>query len=149
MLYSFMDCLNWNNLLSGFIGAIIGGLLSLAATYLTHSLEKKRQLAEEDNRGKVFLKSIQSEIENIFCVYNDRVGKQIEELEDETCFNFIFPIKQNYFNIYESQTSLLGLVKNEELRSKIINCYIEMKGIVDSFLMNNTLLGSTPNKGAL
>ncbi|HAT6979751.1 TPA: hypothetical protein KKW74_002690 [Legionella pneumophila] len=98
------------------------------------------QVDQDKNRAKVFLKSIQSEIENIFSIYNERAGKLIEELDDNSIFEFIFPIKQNYFNVYESQASLLGLVKSDHLRSSIIKCYIEMKGLVDGFLMNNTLL---------
>lgn len=132
--------IDWGNLLSGFIGAIIGGLLSLAATFWAHHLEKNRQLVEVDRNCCVFLKSIRAEIESIFLAYTKGMGKRVGELTSNQPLLYIYPIQQNYFNVYDNQTALLGLIKDTELLSQIVKCYVEMKSLADSFLMNNAYL---------
>ena len=75
---------------------------------------------------------------------NKNIAKLISELQ-HFVFNYYYPISQNYFIIYEQNAKLIGGIKDYNLRSLIIECYILMKGFVDSFRMNNAMLSRFEN----
>ena len=60
-------------------------------------------------------------------------------------FNYYYPVSQNYFIIYEQNAKLIGGIKDDNIRSLIIECYVLMKGLVDSFGLNNGLVSRLEN----
>jgi hypothetical protein len=74
-----------------------------------------------------------------------RMGKHVESLSAGTALLLYWPISQNYFNIYEGNSTLIGNIKNDDLRNLVILTYIQAKGLVDSFLMNNSLVQKQEN----
>ncbi len=60
-------------------------------------------------------------------------------------FNYYYPISQNYFVVYEKNVQLIGKIKDDILGSTIIECYTMMKGLLDSFALNNGLVAKLEN----
>lgn len=55
------------------------------------------------------------------------------ELNNPLNYEFIFfPIRSNYFTVFDNLTNNLGYINNEELKSDIILTYSELKGLFDS-----------------
>jgi hypothetical protein len=75
--------------------------------------------------------------------YNE-IAKLISE-SPRFVFNYYYPLSQNYFIIYEQNAKLIGGIKDYNLSSLIIECYVLMKGLVDSFGLNNALVSRLEN----
>jgi hypothetical protein len=134
------------NLLSGLIGALVGGALSffggvrgarIAARTAT-DLQKKEfaardQAAEVDEqrliRGTV--QSISDEIEALWRQYYKEIGPHLSSIPEKEAAR-PFPVHQSYFVIFDASGGLLGRLPVGGLRSKILDFYFGAKAMVDS-----------------
>lgn len=133
-----------NNLLSGLIGAFIGGLLSLVGSRMAVKWTAKvsREADEENTRCVVdgFLHSIYAEIQSLFSRYQDSMGAAIENLGDGLPMLQVYIAEEDYFTVYNANASILTHVKDNDLRHAIVDMYIIAKSLLDTYRVNNVLL---------
>ena len=96
----------WLNLLSGLIGAIIGGLFTILGTLLSYHYQRKNDAKNEENKAKIFLISIRAEITSVWNRYSESMGKVVESLPDEMGLDSYYPLSENYFSVYDCNSSM-------------------------------------------
>lgn len=131
-------------LISGLFGSIIGGLItgmySLRAVSKTEEADHAKRIAAEAKVLKSVLQALHDELETIFSLYTERIGTRVETLPEGQPLPFYFPVIQDFFTVYNANAALIGRIENNDLRKSVIQTYVMMKGLVDSFRMNNDLL---------
>ena len=95
------------------ISVLIGGSLTLAATLYAHRLQVKHKNIEEDKQLKHFIQGIHDELDTIWGLYMNGVGKQLEGIEQNEGFMYYYPIEQDYFTFYSNNTSMVASSSNE------------------------------------
>jgi hypothetical protein len=134
------------NLLSGIIGALIGGVLSFfggvrgarIAAQTAIDLQE-REFASRDQAAKLAdqglirstVQSISDEVEALWKHYNREIGPHFASLQPGQTAK-VFHANQSYFVIFDAAGSLVGRIPSQTLRSKIIDFYIGAKAFVDS-----------------
>ncbi|BEN01845.1 hypothetical protein SMETH2_19760 [Serratia marcescens] len=128
-----------SNLISGLLGAVIGGLFTLWGTLIEGRRQNKSQELAALEKRKHVLVGVRSEITTLLEIYRDRVYDKIEAHQDGNVFNIIFPITQNNFIFYEQNALALSCVSEATLR-ETVRFYGSAKSLVDSYKMNNDAL---------
>jgi hypothetical protein len=133
-----------SDLLSGLIGSLIGGTLSLVgALWGANEQHRKQQIATEGAeaaRIRGFLGAVEAELTVIWERYELRVRPTLHAVPAGGIFNFEWPTNQDYFTVYTANAGLLGRVPDPELRRLIVRAYTFAKGILDSIAMNARIL---------
>jgi hypothetical protein len=132
--------INLDSLISTGIGAFIGSVLTLAATFIAHYLERNKSLENDKKMILGFLQGVHDELETLWDLYNYRIGAMVESLRNDQALEFYWPISQDYFTIYVQNAHLIGQIKENDLRKQIVLTYTQARGLVDSHRMNNELL---------
>ncbi len=131
--------------LSAISGAVIGGILTgfftLKATNKTYEHQKAHAKENEEQLIQGLLQSIHDEIETVFERYQDSMGSRLELLKADEALIFYYPLVSDFFSVYNGNSFLIGRIPNNDLRKKIIKTYTLSKGMVDSFRLNNDLVG--------
>ena len=134
------------NLLSGFLGAIVGGVFTLIGALIGaqkqastsfqvqrnefNSRSEAAKLADQAViRGVV--QSISDEIEALWRQYTKEIGPHLSSVSESEVAR-PFPVNQSYFVIFDASGALVGRIPSTTLRSKILDFYIGAKGMVDS-----------------
>lgn len=132
----------WNAdaLLSSGVGALIGSALTLAGVYLAHKLDKIESAKKDAEHILGLLQAIHDEIETLWESYSATAGAHVESLREGNAVLIFWPITQDYFTIYNTNSFFIGKVKNHDLRKQIVATYSKSRGLIDSYRMNNDLL---------
>lgn len=122
------------------IGSIVGGLFTLKAANL--SFKEQRNQAEENEKKIIqsLLQAIHDELETIYDRYQETMGSRLEVLSENEGLAFYYPLVSDYFSVYNGNTFLIGRIVDNDLRKQIIKTYTLLKGLVDSFRLNNDLV---------
>ena len=135
----------WSAFGSAITGALVGGFVagyfSLEATKRSFKNERAHSDENEEKLIKGLLQAIHDEIETVYERYQDTMGSKLESLEDGEALNFYYPLVSDFFSVYNGNTFLLGRIPDNDLRKQIIKTYTLSKGMVDSFRLNNDLVG--------
>lgn len=129
---------------AGLGGAMIGGGLAAWATIKAtkraneHSLRLQIQAQEAAIQG--VLLGLRAEISTLWETYSKEFGPIIEELQEGEEFDYIYPLFQHYFSVYESNASLFGQIPDDRLRKAIVTTYLKGRGLIDTHLYNNQLI---------
>ena len=132
--------INWDTLVSSGLGALIGSVLTLIATYLAHLLDRTKVKENEEKLVFGFLQGIHDEIETLWENYNGKVGVHVESLQQGQPFQYYWAVTQEYFTIYTENAHLIGCIDDHDLRKRIVSTYAKAKGLIDSYRMNNELV---------
>lgn len=89
---------------------------------------------------KSLLQSIHDELETLWNVYQKEMGTYLESLPENKPLLNIYVITHDYFTIYHGNSFLIGKIKNNDLRKRIITTYTIAKGLIDSYRLNNELV---------
>ena len=132
----------WNAdaLISSAVGALIGSALTLAGAYLAHWLERSEAERKDADHLLGLLQGIHDEIESLWELYISSIGAHAEALQANAPLMFYWPITQDYFTIYNSNSFFIGKIKDHDLRKQIVATYAKARGLIDSYRMNNDLL---------
>ncbi len=118
---------------SEFFSAIIGGIFVLLGTMAAYYFQKKQSQNESEERLRNFLKATSVELKSLIDKGESIVsflGHDLENAERPPFFQF--KMSEKYFVVFDNNTSLIGHISNEQLRSNIISVYINIKSFVDS-----------------
>lgn len=127
-------------LVVGFGAAYLGGRMSRQATMeaieATHQHEAECEQAILQN----FYQSILTEIETVWNRYYGAVGKALEDLPQDSPFLWPYPITQDHFVVYRSNSLLVGKIPDQALRKAVVETYSQTLGLIETYNMNNKLL---------
>jgi hypothetical protein len=133
-----------NDLFSGFIGSLLGGLLALAGTWWAGQIQRRqaREAAERAERELIsgFLGAIEAELSVLAERYTARLRPALASVPDGGIFNFAWPIRHDYFTVYVANAGLLGRLPDEELRTLIVRTYTFARGMLDSLALNSEMV---------
>lgn len=136
--------MNWDSLLSGLIGAVVGGVLTGVFSILAVNKSEKfaRDVKTEQDKKtlKGLLQALHDELESVNERYQETMGAQIEALPDGQPLLMYYPVINDFFTVYNANAHLIGTIENNDLRKSIVRTYVLAKGLVDSFRMNNELV---------
>lgn len=143
-------CINFNNItispwfpcLTSLIGTIVGGLISLISTWIITSRTHKHNFEmlekRQDMEAEAITNALITELYALKAIFEHEFMPKI--CNEETYLNYEYPLGTDYFSIFNSNTSNIGKIKNDELRTCIINLYVTAKFFVDSIVTNNNAL---------
>lgn len=132
-----------SNIVSGLIGlggACIGGLITILVARQSFQYQKQQVDDNEKKLIQSLLQAIHDEIETVHDRYQETMGVKLENLQDGAGLTFYYPLLSDYFSVYNGNTFLIGRIDNNDLRKQIIKTYTLLKGMVDSFRLNNDLV---------
>ncbi len=122
------------------IGGCITGIFSLVAIKMAFKYQQQHADEKEKNMIKGVLQAIHDEIEALWEIYSEDMGKHVEALGENAPLNFRYSLVSDYFTVYKGNSSLIGRIPDNDLRKQIIVTYTRAKGIVDSFRLNSILI---------
>ena len=132
------------SLMSGFVGAVIGGVITggftLYGIWRSEKFARSSSSANEAELVTALLQAIHDELEVVFDRYRAQAAPLVEALGDNEPFLVYFPIASDYFTVFNGNAHLIGRVRDHDLRRSIVRTYVVSKGLVDSFRMNNHML---------
>lgn len=135
---------DWNGLTSGLIGAVVGGLIAgLFSLWAVNKQVSSTRLIDKErleNEIEGIVQAICDEIETIYNAYESSGGKLVEELGERQGLLMYYYVDEDYFTMYNSNASVIGKIKDKELRSAIVTTYNKAKMLLDSFRLNNRIL---------
>ncbi len=127
-------------LLGAWLGAWYGGRMSRQATMeaieTTHQHEAEREQAILQN----FYQSILTELETVWNRYYKAMGMVLEMLPPEAPVNWHYPITQDHFIVYRSNSLLVGKIPDKTLQKAVVTTYAEALGLIETYSLNNKLL---------
>lgn len=126
--------------ISALIGAVVGGYFTLKATDKAIREENAKEDRQEEKEVQNLLDAIGVEINALWSFHMRRIGEKIEALTEGQSLDIYYPLTQNYFTIYDSNASMIGRVRDPQLREAIVITYNKCKKVVDGFKYNNELL---------
>lgn len=145
MCISAKEIFSDNNFLSAIIGAVIGGSFTLLGSLFTSRLEKSKERRQKEADLREFLSSIRTEAETLWNQYSWGMGSTLEKLEEGKPLLAYYPVTQNYFIVFDNNTNLIGQIRNQELKKLIVTTYVQAKGLIDSYRMNNEMVQKYEN----
>lgn len=144
MISSLWCHMTIDSLLSGFVGAIVGGLLaggfSLWAVYATERIARQNRTDQDNKVIKGLLQALHDELDVIFNRYQVTMGSRLEALPKGNPLLSFYPVISDFFTVYNANASLIGHIDDHDLRRALVRTYVLAKGLVDSFRMNNEML---------
>ena len=154
------------SLLSGILGAIIGGRMTgkavIKQTEENFNNDLKIIERREGNEEEAVLKAIGVEIDVIIERYSsyikpgiDKIARydssviftNIADLNNDLSILFSFLsfrilVTQDYFTIYNSNGNQIGKIKDEGLQKRIVSFYTNIKGLIENIKFYNEYLES-------
>lgn len=132
----------------GFVGAIIGAILGGSISAWAAIRVVNRQLAADRDRRaddeRAHLKSlgaaVKLELETVQKIHLDGVGAELEECRStNNFFGSYYPIYSDYFTLFEGNSDAIGRTP-PHIAQRIVQAYIHLKALVDTFRFNNAML---------
>ncbi|EKZ2441578.1 hypothetical protein ACU63X_01740 [Klebsiella aerogenes] len=128
-----------SELASGLLGALVGGLFTLLGTLIEGRRQKRALEEEARSKQRSVLIGIRTEIITLIDLYKSRMSDSIDNYDGSEPFSNIFPLSQNYFSFYDTNSLSLASINEEALKS-IVMFYGSAKGLVDTYKMNNDVV---------
>ena len=128
-------------LFSAYLGVRISANATLKATSEAFRLNAAFQANQQTQTVRGFLLAIRAEIKTLWDVYELEFGHEIQNLQENESFEYIYPVySANYFAVFEANAGLLGQLSDDKLRELIIKTYIQGRTIINTHLYNNQLI---------
>jgi hypothetical protein len=119
-----------DNLLSGLVGAAIGGGATIWAQFVSIGSQRKQQKLSEDLLIRGFVQAIADEVTSVWDRYSVEIGPHLKNLPDGEA-SIVFPLHQSSLCSTRTHPFLVEyLAGNYE--NKSLPTYVEAKGFVDS-----------------
>ena len=128
-----------SDLLGNLLSAVISGGITGYIFHRTLLWEKNKISIAEENEVNSLLTALRAEINAVLSRYKS-TGDQVEKIETGQPFASHYRVTQDYFCIYHAMASHIGKLKDEQLRTLIVETYTNMKSHVENFSFNNAML---------
>ena len=139
LIYTKIDAKDWAAWVQA-VGSIAAIVFAIALTWYQGEASIEREKIKEAEEVKGLLLSIRDELNVSMQMAQLMVGDQLEQTERGTGFYATFPVQEDPFNIFNSVSNRLPMIKNETLRLQIIKTYGIAKGAIGTFHQNNALV---------
>lgn len=110
--------IDWITLL---FGGISGSLLTALINKFSHTVQIR-----------AFIQNQKME----FCILNKRydeiIGEELESLLPTEFLNSYMPVRENYFQFFESNSVLLGSIQNTQLRETFMDTYYQARFLLET-----------------
>jgi hypothetical protein len=123
------------SMVSGLVGAMIGGFFTLRGATKAHALALEKEEAADRERMITTLMLLRIEIVGTWDLFHEECGDELLQSEGTPFLN-ILPIGANPFPIYDSGPPALNLLPLE-LAKDVVHFYRRAKGLVAAIEMNN------------
>lgn len=130
---------DYSSLIIAFLAATVGGLFTMAGVIYTARKQAKHQQKSAQDKRKTTLLGVREEIDSLMTLYLARMGEHIDKYDHNSPFDNIFPITQNYFTFYETNSASLAEVNSKTLTA-IVSFYTRARSLIDSYRGNNALI---------
>jgi hypothetical protein len=124
------------SMVSGLVGAVIGGLSTLHGATKAHALALKKEEAADRERMITTLMLLRIEIVGTWDLFQEECGDELLGQSEGTPFLNILPVGANPFPIFDSGPPALNLLPRE-LAKNIVQFYMRAKGLIAAINMNN------------
>ncbi len=118
---------------------LVGGAITLLGTLWAHSLRARQEDLKRQETLNGVLQGIHDEIQALWTTYKEGMGHELEALEDNTPFFGYYPLTQEYCTIYTGNSSLIGQIRDHNLRKAIVTTYLMFKVVLDSYKVHNEI----------
>ena len=125
------------SLISGFIGALVGGIFSCLVTELAHIHNRKLKDDELKLYEKATALSIVEELKVIKDLYDKTFDEQFSKLSNRGYVNYLLNVNPECSTVFNQNASEIGLIKNKELRNLIIKTNLQLKKFIESVTKYN------------
>jgi hypothetical protein len=139
----------WSPLLPSFIGGLTGGFCAVVAQVVANLLQRDAARRAEERSVDGTLKALMMELAAIKHDFlqplQDTLRKQeddrvtLRELQRNVSPMQLTPTEQNYFTVFDSNSSVLGRINDEQLLQDIVRVYGNAKGLFDYLNANPRL----------
>lgn len=121
--------MNYNCILSGLIGSILGFIVSIFVVLLKEYFE-----------NKACIKAIKTEIKCLQEICFENFDKMI--MNDSAYLNLEYPLDTNYFTIFDNNSAKIGKIIDDKERELIVAIHITAKYFIDCLKTNNKCLNA-------
>src|SRR5581483_7506749 len=145
LLSIFVDLISNSSLMSGFIGAVVGGLIAGFFSWTaTNRAHKNAEVLTQKRRKQTivsFLLAVKEEIKVLQVLHQKHIGVYLEAYRDgDDPSNYLWSVTEDYFSVYKTNCINLGLVNQHELRAMIVKTYLHAMSLVDSIKLYSELV---------
>lgn len=131
---------HWLSAVSGvFIGVLLAAYYAKKIALSAVKEQQAQQLTLEKNTVNGFLQALLVESKIVLEIYQDKIGKQLDELEQGQPLACNYSQNSDYFCVYNNNTHMLGRLTNDALRMQIVKANTLFKGVLNSLEENNGL----------
>jgi hypothetical protein len=131
-------------LAAGLIGALVGSWIAGRATAKSLSAAKEMELQKQEQGQKLalqnFYKSLLVEMETLWHIYQETTGSKLESLKQQDPVTWYCPITEQHFQVYRANSSLIGCISDNNLRSLLVKAHSEIQTLFAAYGVNNHLL---------
>lgn len=125
------------------IAGIVQGIGSLAAVVVAvwiYAKQYRDKKADDENQTRAFVEAIVAEVQAAWDGYCIEVHPALQTLPDGQHFGMTYPILSEPFAIYNNGASSVGKIADAELRRMIAQTYALARGMIFTFMLNNSML---------
>lgn len=122
-----------------FAATVLGGLISLGSTWGMMRFQERARRRENEMQVLQFKHAIFCEVDAFVKSYMSVTGSALEKCEEGRRFMLRFPVGEDYFPIFENNTSLLMAMDSAQ-RKLVVSVYAAMKVLIDGFRNNDELI---------
>lgn len=131
-------------LAAGLIGACLGGWMvkraALKGVSVMYEMDVRKQQAQQKSALQNYYKSLLVEVETLWHTYQEAIGLKLESLKQRDPINLYCPITPQHFLVYRKNSTLIGCIADDTLRSLLVKTYAEIQGLIETYRINNRLL---------
>ncbi|WP_312960132.1 hypothetical protein [Stutzerimonas nitrititolerans] len=125
-----------SELLSAFLGALVGGFFSLCAARHSYRLAAEEKALSEATLLRDTAKLVIAEITTAFEIYMAEYGSELLEHPPGAPYVSILPIGANPFPVYDSAPACLSRL-DPDLAASLVRLYLRAKGLIRMIELNN------------
>ncbi|HWQ90821.1 MAG TPA: hypothetical protein VN673_04060 [Clostridia bacterium] len=127
-----------NDLISAFIGAVIGSVASYILSLRSDKKQKQKQI-------NAVLRAIRYELEILSGYYDRTSGGLLAKVKEGEPHLTYFVLGEEYFIVYPNNTEIVGQIDDAELCKAIVGTYNKANFLREGFRINNLILDQGKN----
>ncbi|MGG1947054.1 hypothetical protein AB1286_19930 [Trinickia sp. NRRL B-1857] len=118
----------------------VGSLLAIIAAVWIYAKQYEDKKAADVAETRAFVEAIRDEVRATWAGYCIEIHPAVTALAPGKYFNMIYPVSTDGFSIYNNSAHMVGKIDDPQLRSLVVGTYVQARGLINSFLLNNAML---------